>query len=119
MIRALRLYREYRRQGLRRAWELSGMRVASLAAGRVVLLAAMSAAAAVSVSKQAEAIQEAADNRVAATIASQIGEIEEMRRIIAACLGYKEGAIFIGGELHLCKAVPTGIMDEKKKGGAA
>ena len=35
--------------------------------------------------------------------------IKSLESTAAACLGEKEGALWIAGELHLCKAVPTGI----------
>lgn len=35
--------------------------------------------------------------------------LAEAFKTIKACLGEKEGALWIGGELHLCRAVPTGI----------
>lgn len=109
MIRAIRLFREYRRQGLRRAWRLSGMPRFSrqVAAGFIAGASIVSGIAALS--SQAQAIQEAADNRVAARVSSQAGEIEALRRLLSSCLGDKEGALFIGGELYLCRAVPTGI----------
>lgn len=60
-------------------------------------------------SDKANAIGEAADNRVATKLSNQASEIDALRKIVAACLGDREGAIFIGGELHLCRAVPTGV----------
>lgn len=109
MLTRLRLYREYRRQGLRRAWSYAGMSPVAWSVAKYVAAGALSIAAAVLASHQAEAINLAADNRVAAKVATQAGEIEQLRRLLAACLGDKEGAIFIGGELHLCRAVPTGV----------
>lgn len=109
MIRRVRLYREYRRQGLRQAWHYAGMAPVAWSVAKYVAVVAAALAIAVALSRQAEAIQEAADNRVAAKVSSQAGEIEALRRILAACLGDRDGAIFIGGELHLCRAVPTGI----------
>jgi sulfite exporter TauE/SafE len=109
MLTTIRIYREYRRQGLRNAWHLAGMRrvvtSAANAAGVLLIAAGLALAAA----NKAEAIHQAADNRVAATLTGQAGEIDELRTLLAACLGDKEGAIFIGGQLHLCRAVPTGI----------
>ena len=65
-------------------------------------------AIAIAISKQAEAIQDAADNRVAARITAQSGEIEELRKIVAKCLGEREGSLIIGGEYYLCRAVAIG-----------
>lgn len=109
MIRRLRLYREYRRQGLRRAWSLAGMWPVAWGAVKVMLLGMAIVAALMFAARQAQAIQDAAENRVAARLSSQEGEIDALRRIVAACVGDPEGAVYIGGELHLCHAVPTGI----------
>lgn len=109
MIRRLRLYREYRRQGLRQAWHYAGMGPVAWSVAKYAAIVASAVAIAVALSRQAEAIQDAADNRVAAKVSNQAGEIEELRRLLAACLGNREGALWIGGELHLCRAVPTGI----------
>jgi hypothetical protein len=109
VIQTLRQYQTYRAQGLRNAWSLAGMpRVAvsiAKAAGTLLIAAGLALAAV----DQAQAIHEAADNRVAARLTTQQGEIEALREIVAACLGDKDGALFIGGQLHLCRAVPTGI----------
>ena len=34
--------------------------------------------------------------------------VTKLSKFFSACLGDKEGAIWIGDRLHLCKAVPTG-----------
>jgi len=36
-------------------------------------------------------------------------ENAELTKIVARCLGDKEGALMIGGELYLCRAIPTGV----------
>lgn len=59
-------------------------------------------------SSAANAFQESADNRSAAKISNQTAEIVELRKIVAACLGEKEGALVIGGEHFLCKATSIG-----------
>lgn len=41
----------------------------------------------------------------------QADYVRGLEKALAACLGDKEGALFIGGELHLCRAVPTGIKE--------
>jgi len=43
-----------------------------------------------------------------ATVIKAQSEASALRGIVAQCLGEKEGTIFIGDELHLCRAVPTG-----------
>lgn len=109
MLTPIRLYLEYRRQGLRRAWRLAGMwPIARQVATGFVAGVAIVATVAVA-SSQAQAIQDAADNRVAAKVSRQAGEIAALSKLLAACLGDRDGALWIGGELHLCHAVPTGI----------
>lgn len=90
MICAILLYREYRRQGLRRAWQLSGMSgvARQVAAGFLVGVSIVAAAA---------------------KLGSQAAEIDALRRLLAACLGEQEGSLFIDGGLYLCRAVPTGV----------
>lgn len=109
MLTTIRLYREYRRQGLRRAWSLSGMTDVALLFARYVAIGAVIAASLIALSNQAQAIQDDADSRVAARIANQSGEIDALRTLLAACLGDRDGILWVGDEAHLCRAVPTGI----------
>ena len=44
-----------------------------------------------------------------AALAEHAAEIGALTKIVAACLGDKDGAIYIGNELHLCGISPTGI----------
>jgi len=44
----------------------------------------------------------------AGTIKEQMEEIKALRKIVASCLGDKDGPIWVGNELYLCKAVSTG-----------
>ena len=110
MIRAIRLYHEYRRQGLRSAWSLAGMVPVAWSVAKYLGAVVLAVSIAIAMSKKADAISEAADNRVAAGLSTQAGEIEQLRLLLAACLGDREGAIWIGGELHLCKAIPIGVQ---------
>lgn len=109
MLNTIRTYRNLRAKGLRRAWEISGMNEIGDRSVGIVCWIVVIAGALFLLSEQANALQESADNRAAAKVTAQAGEIEELRKIVAACLGDREGALFIGGELHLCRAVPTGI----------
>jgi len=36
-------------------------------------------------------------------------ENQQLSAIVQKCLGEKEGALMIGGELYLCRAIPTGV----------
>lgn len=42
-------------------------------------------------------------------VASQAREIDALRTLLAACLGDRDGILWVGDEAHLCRAVPTGI----------
>jgi hypothetical protein len=46
----------------------------------------------------------------AKVIARQAEYIKALEKIVSLCFGDKEQAVFVGGELHLCRAVPTGVM---------
>ena len=108
MIKTIRLYREYRRQGLRNAWRLAGMGAIARQVATGFIIGASIVAALAAASSQAQAIQDAADNRVSAVLSQQAGEIHQLRHLLAACLGDREGVLWIGNEMHLCRAVPTG-----------
>lgn len=36
-------------------------------------------------------------------------EVADLRRIVATCFGETEGVVYVGQELHLCRAIPTGV----------
>lgn len=105
----LRLYREYRRIGLRRAWALSGVGglVRQVVVGVSIGIAI--AASASAIAGRERAIHAAADHRVSAQVSDQSALIDNLSKFLAACLGPREGVIWIGGEAHFCKAIATGI----------
>jgi len=105
----LHLYREYRRIGLRRAWSLSGMGGLAWRVAAAVAIGLAIAAAASAAERHVRAINDAADRRVAAQVTDQSKLIASLSKFLAACLGPREGVIWIGGEAHFCKAVSTGI----------
>lgn len=107
-MKAFRLYRAYRQQHLRRAWTLSGMNTVAWSAARGVALLIALGGGLMAITQQAQAIQASADNRVAARLAAQAGEIDALRKIVAKCLGDREGVLIVGGEWFLCKAVSIG-----------
>lgn len=99
-----------RRMGIapRIAAEMSGLPRTIRAVSKWLLVLVIVTIAWLAASSSAEAIQSDADNRVASKIANQAGEINELRKIVAACLGDKAGALIIGGEYFLCRAVSIG-----------
>jgi hypothetical protein len=108
-LKTLRLYSHYRSRRLRHPWRLAGMSRVAVTVAKAIGTMLIAAGLVLAAADQAQAIHEAADNRVAAHLTTQQGEIEALRTIVAACMGDKEGALFIGGQLHLCRAVPTGV----------
>ena len=109
MLSAIVQYRSYRRKGVRIAWSMSGMgRVASVA-----IKAAGYLAFALSViyllSEQANAVNDAADNRVAAKLRAQDQRIRTLESFLDRCLRVGDNPIWIDGALHFCGLVATGI----------
>lgn len=109
ILNTLKVYRQYRRQRLTNAWWLAGMPNvmdklvgAAIKIGFVVMCLYLMSDYANSAAATARLDQ-------AATVERQNAEMSAMKRIIAACMGDKEGALYIGDELHLCRAVPIGI----------
>lgn len=109
MIRAVRLYREYSRQGLRSAWSLAGMWQVTWSATKYAAVVAAAITFWALASQQVQAVNEAADNRVAAKLSTQEAEIQELRKIVAACMGDRDGVIWIGNRQHLCGIAETGV----------
>jgi len=109
MLTRLRLYREYRRRGLRRAWSLAGMWQVAWSVIKYVAIASAVIAFWALASQQVQAVNEAADNRVAAKLTAQEAEIDALRGIVAACLGDRDGVVWIGNKQHLCGIAETGV----------
>lgn len=96
------LYLTYRRAGLRNAWALSGV-------GDALLTACKWAAIGVAMGAAVLAAQSALADARSATAAGYVAEVDQLRGIVAACLGDRDGALWVGDELHLCRAVPVGV----------
>lgn len=109
MLTRIRLYREYRRQGLRRAWSMAGMWLVTWSAIQYLAVVAAAVTFWALASQQVQAVNEAADNRVAAKLTLQEAEIHELRKIVAACLGDRDGVVWIGDRQHLCGIAETGV----------
>ena len=104
----LTLYNAYRSLGLTRrmSFDLSGLRAAVLPTLQYLTVVAF----AVLLWLFASGVYAAAEDRVAGRLDESTAEIAALRKIVAACLGDREGALYLDGELHLCRAVPTGVM---------
>lgn len=99
-------YKHYRNLNLRRAWQLSGMSGTTLKVVRLVALISIFLFSFLWVPGQ---IRAQVEGEVEQDRTQSTATIKTLNQILAKCLGRDEGAIFIGGELHLCKAVATGI----------
>lgn len=104
----LQIYMKYRRNSLRNAWHIADMNRVAFPALRWSAIAILAIVSAVMASRQAEAIQDAADNRVASTLRNQAALIAELSKVVSACTGEKEGAVWIDDKLYLCGLAPTG-----------
>lgn len=102
-------YLMYKRKGLRRAWRLAGMdsfseRVLKLFA---VIITIGSIYAAHSNTVQTRLDQQAAelhDRYVNLSLTNK-----ELKKIVAACVGPREGVIWIGDMMYMCGISNTGI----------
>jgi len=102
-------YLHLRALGVRRAWCLSGM---NTVARRLLVLVFWFMVLTLCVTAAHLRIEHAtneARHAVGEVVSSQAAEIKALSNILASCLGDKEGAIYIGGELYLCGASRTGI----------
>lgn len=105
----LRNYLEYRRQGLRSAWQLAGMNAVMYAGLRFVAVLIVGLAVMHLISDRVHAESEAADNRVAAKVASQAAYIASLEAVVAACLSDGLGRpVQIGDQWVLCGTYPLG-----------
>ena len=105
----LRNYLEYRRQGLRNAWQLAGMGTVLYAGVRFFAVILMGLAVMHLISDRVHAESEAADNRVAAKVASQAAYIASLEAVVAACLSDGLGRpVQIGDQWVLCGTYPLG-----------
>ena len=102
--------------GLRfsKAWELSGMTKITLRAVQLSGWLLIFAGVYLFMSDQVQAVREEADNRVAAKLTQQAGEINELRKIAATCLSDHIGKpIQIGDEWFLCSIQSIGTFPKK------
>ena len=105
----IQLWLDYRKQGLRNAWNLAGMSAILFAAVKVLVLGCIFVAAVLAVTGQAQAIQEDADNRVAADRANMKVYVKALEQVVASCLSDSTGKpVQIGDVIYLCGIVEVG-----------
>lgn len=112
----LKDYRRLRTLGFgpARAWQLAGVQKVVLPTLRGAALAAVLLVAYGVVTRSAEAVNVAADNRVAAKIAKQEADIAQLALLLGKCLSGGDSPITIGDEIWLCGATNTGIKHVPK-----
>jgi hypothetical protein len=94
----------------RKAWELSGMSKIALRSIQLFGWALIFTGVYLFMSDKVQAVHEEADNRVAAKLTQQAGEINELRKIAATCLSDHIGKpIQIGDEWFLCSIQSIGV----------
>jgi len=95
-------YLEYRNQGFKHAWELAGMTNAMLnLVTRIVIVAVITLGI-------YGGIQYIEDSREAAIHDSKKYS-EALEKVLAKCLGDREGVVVIGEDYYFCKAIPIGV----------
>lgn len=104
-------YRRLRSLGFgpARSWQLAGIQKVVLPALRGAALAAVLLLAYGVVSRGAEAVNVAADNRVAAKLAKQAADINQLQILLGKCLSGGDSPLVIGDEIWMCGATNTGI----------
>lgn len=106
---ALQNYLHLRRLGIRGAWGMANMGpVAGRVAWFILWLCAM-VICLVSVQLRIESARLDGGKTAEVALAERAAEIGALTKIVTACLGDKDGAIYIGNELYLCGISPTGI----------
>lgn len=104
------IYLRLRRVGLRNAWHLSGMPAFTMTVLKYLGIVAVAVALWLFNAQQVTAAGVAADQRVAVQLAGQTAEIEQLRAIVAACVGEKFGTLKIGDEWFICGINSIGRM---------
>lgn len=111
MIARIIHYHHLKRNRLphRLAWAMSGLKFHAHKVIRAMAFLLCVAGVLFLLSVEANSAQAVADNRVAAKVSQQAGEIEELRQIVAACLKDNTGgALKIGDDWYLCGITQIG-----------
>lgn len=93
------IYLRLRRMGLRNAWSLAGMPAFTMSVLKYLAIVALAVALWWFNAKSVEAATEL-----------QVDEIEQLRAIVAACVGEKFGTLKIGDEWFICGINSIGRM---------
>ena len=111
MIARIIHYHHLKRNRLphRLAWAMSGLKFHAHKVIRAMAFLLCVVGVLYLLSAEANSANTAADNRVAAKVTAQAGEIEELRRILAKCLTKGDSPLWIGEELFFCGLSATGI----------
>lgn len=109
MLDNIRFYNDLRTKGIRDAWQIAGMRKVVSGALKVLVAGIAMTLVCMWLAGCMQEIKHLAEKHSAAAIVAATDEINELRKLLATCLADKEGLIWIGDELHLCRAVPMGV----------
>jgi len=104
------IYRNYAKKNLRNAWQLAGMPNALDRLVGIAVKIIFAVLVLYGISDYANAAREQETDRQTATMQAQAREIEALRKVLAACLGDREGALWIDKTLFLCGISNTGIQ---------
>lgn len=63
-------------------------------------------------SDAANATAPVSEERYLAIISKQEDYIKSLEKIVSLCFDDKEQAVWVGDELHLCRAVPIGVFKQ-------
>lgn len=111
MIARIIHYHQLKRNNLphRLAWSMSGLKFHAHKVINLVAFIFCALGILWLISAEANSAQAVADNRVAAKLSQQASEIDELRKIVAACLKDNTGgALKIGDDWYLCGITQIG-----------
>lgn len=110
---SLRLYLYYRKLGLRRAWHFAGMTKWVWDITKWLLLGFIIGLTVRYALWQIDQVKYNHYQSIESSFRAQLADkellVSKLSKFFSACLGDREGAIWIGDQLHLCRAVPTGV----------
>lgn len=101
-------YRELRGKRIKGAWSLSGLPGVVARAKEAAFWLALAACTLFLMSDFANAQQLKAQAGSNAEVQQLRDYAASLEKALAACLGESDGVLVIGGEWHLCRAVPIG-----------
>jgi hypothetical protein len=109
MLVTLKTYQNLRSKGLARAWEISGMpEVGDRIVGAVTAFL-FACGCLFLISDYANAIETRAADGAKEEIAQLADYTKALEGVLALCLSRSDSPVWIGDELFMCAAVPTGV----------